>query len=330
MRDSGQKAAAIVQDLLAMARRGVTSMEPLNFNDLVDHYLASPEFLKLQSDHPQVVFNVHKQDQLPNINASAVHMKKSLMNLVYNAAEALPDGGRVRISTSCRFVDTPLKGYTDINAAEYAVLAVEDNGCGIHHEDLGKIFEPFFSKKELGHSGTGLGLAVVWGTIHDHNGYINASSAPQKGTLIEVYLPVTCETTEQRGGDISLEAYRGNGERILVVDDLRSQREITHEMLTKLGYRVETVAGGEEAVAFLTDHPVDLVILDMIMEPGIDGLETYTRIQTQHPEQKTLIVSGYSETARVRKAQRLGAGAYVKKPFDIQTIGLAIRGELDK
>ncbi len=329
MRDSGQKAAAIVQDLLTLARRGVTSMEILNFNDLIDQYVASPEFIKLQSDHLQVAFKVHKQDQLSNINASAVHMKKVLMNLVSNAAEALPKGGRVRISTSRRYIDRPLKGYTNINPGEYVVLGVKDNGCGIGHEDLARIFEPFFTKKKMGRSGTGLGLAVVWGTVHDHNGYISVSSAPDEGTLIEIYLPVTRVTIEHRNNDIPPIACRGNGERILVVDDMQPQRQITHEMLTMLGYRVETVAGGEEAIAFLKDHTVDLVILDMIMDPGIDGLETYTRIRTLRPEQKTLIVSGYSESARVRQAQLLGAGAYVKKPFDIQTIGLAVLRELE-
>jgi signal transduction histidine kinase len=330
MRDSGQKAAAIVQDLLTLARRGVTSVEIVNLNDLIDQYLASPEFAKLQSYHPQVEFKVDKQDPLSNINTSPVHMKKSLMNLVSNAAEALPEGGRVRIASSSRYIDKPLKGYADVNAGEYAVLGVEDNGSGIRKEDLGRIFEPFFTKKKMGRSGTGLGLAVVWGTVHDHNGYINVISMPDKGTLIELCLPATRETIEFRDSDLPSTAYKGNGERILVVDDMPSQRKVTQEMLSMIGYHVETAASGEEAIAFLQDHAVDLVILDMIMDPGIDGLETYTRMRTLRSAQKTLIVSGYSETERVRKAQILGAGAYVKKPFDIQTIGLAIRRELDQ
>ncbi len=330
IRDSGQKAAAIVQDLLTLARRGVTSMEIVNFNDLVEQYLQTPEFLKLQSYHPLVSFRVDKQDRLPNIKASAVHMKKTLMNLVSNAAEALPEGGQVHISTRNRHLDIPLKGYADVNAGEYVVLGVEDNGSGIQEEDLARIFEPFFTKKKMGRSGTGLGLAVVWGTVHDHNGYIHVSSTPGRGTRIELYLPATSAEMMHREEEIPPKSFQGNGERILVVDDLPSQREITREMLTLLGYHVDTVASGEEAIDFLKDHPVDLAILDMIMHPGIDGLETYARLRTLRPEQKTLIVSGYSETERVREAQMLGAGAYVKKPFDIQTIGQAIRRELDK
>jgi signal transduction histidine kinase len=330
MRDSGQKAAAIVQDLLTLARRGVISVEVLNFNDLVDQYLASPEFHKLQSYHPQVAFEVDKEDRLSNIEASPVHMKKTLMNLVSNAAEALPKGGRVLISTRNQRIDKPLKGYTDIKPGEYVVLGVEDNGSGILREDLGKIFEPFFTKKKMGRSGTGLGLAVVWGTVHDNNGCIDVSTASDKGTRIEIYLPTTTENMAPQDEEIPSETYRGTGETILVVDDIQSQRDITREMLTILGYHVEMADSGEAAIAFLEDHHVDLVLLDMIMPPGMDGLETYTRLRSFRPAQKTLIVSGYSETARVRKAQKLGAGAYVKKPFDIHTIGMAIRRELDK
>jgi signal transduction histidine kinase len=329
MRDSGQKAAAIVQDLLTLARRGVTNLEVLDLNDLIDEYLGSPEFHKLQSYHPQVEIKVNKDATLSNISASTVHMKKSLMNLVSNAAEALPKGGRIQISTQNRFIDRPLKGYTDIVAGEYVVIGVEDNGNGIPPEDMGRIFEPFFTKKKMGRSGTGLGLAVVWGTVEDHNGYIDVSSAPDEGSLIELYLPVTSECLEQQNNAIHLEDYRGNGESILVVDDMQTQRDITSEMLIMLGYRVQTAAGGEEAITFLKTHTVDLVILDMIMDPGIDGLETYTRMRALRPEQKTLIVSGYSESGRVKQAQMLGAGAYVKKPFNIQTIGLAIRRELN-
>jgi two-component system, cell cycle sensor histidine kinase and response regulator CckA len=114
------------------------------------------------------------------------------------------------------------------------------------------------------------------------------------------------------------------------VDDLPSQREITSEMLTELGYRVRAVASGEKAVDFVQENAVDLVVLDMIMAPGIDGLETHTRLQAIRPGLKTLLVSGFSETGRVKEAQLLGAGAYVKKPFSIETFGLAVRKELDR
>ena len=127
-----------------------------------------------------------------------------------------------------------------------------------------------------------------------------------------------------------LEEYIGKGESILIVDDVKEQREIASSMLKKLGYAVKSVASGEEAVDYLKNNSVDLLILDMIMDPGIDGLETYKRILQQHPRQKAIIVSGFSETERVKEIQRLGAGSYVKKPYLLEKIGHAVRLELDK
>jgi signal transduction histidine kinase/CheY-like chemotaxis protein len=330
MRDSGQKAAAIVQDLLTLARRGVIKFEVLNLNALIDEYLQSPELEKLKSYHPQVEIRTSQQPDLFNIKGSAIHLKKSLMNLVSNAAEALPDGGLVQITTQNRYIDRQYEAYADVAEGEYVVLSVTDNGSGIDSEDLSRIFEPFYTKKKMGRSGTGLGLAVVWGTVEDHHGYINVSSAVGQGTFIELYLPATRESLEGKAQVIPLKEYCGNGERILVVDDMPAQREITTEMLTELQYRVVSVASGEEALVFVKENPVDLVILDMIMEPGIDGLETYTRLRALRPDLKTLLVSGFSETERVKNAQHLGAGAYVKKPFGIETIGLAVRRELNR
>ena len=120
----------------------------------------------------------------------------------------------------------------------------------------------------------------------------------------------------------------GTGETILVVDDVEEQREIASEMLNKLGYSVSTVASGEEAIAYLKSNGADLLILDMIMDPGIDGLDTYKQIIQVHPDQKAIIASGYSETDRVKEAQRLGAGTYVKKPYTIEKIGFAVHAEL--
>jgi signal transduction histidine kinase/CheY-like chemotaxis protein len=330
MRDSGQKAAAIVQDLLTLARRGVSNYEVLNLNELIDECLQSPELEKLKFHHPEVEIRVNTQANLFNTKGSAIHLKKTLINLLSNAAEALPEGGLVQVSTQNQYIDRQLKGYNDVNEGEYVVLRVDDDGNGISAEDLSHIFEPFYTKKRMGRSGTGLGLAVVWGTVQDHNGYINVTSDIDKGTCMELYLPATRESAKYQEQTIPLDAYHGKGERILMVDDVQAQRDITSDMLTELGYRVDMVSSGEAAIAYLKDKTVDLVILDMIMDPGIDGLETYTRLRAFHPNQKTLIVSGFSETARVKQAQLLGAGAYVKKPFSIETIGLAIRRELNQ
>ena len=128
----------------------------------------------------------------------------------------------------------------------------------------------------------------------------------------------------------SIQDFMGRGESILVVDDIKEQRQIATEMLEKLGYSVTTMSSGEKAVQYLQDHTPDLLVLDMIMEPGIDGLETYKKILKIHPGQKSIIASGYSESARVKEAQILGAGTYVKKPYLLEKIGRAIRAELDR
>ncbi len=209
-------------------------------------------------------------------------------------------------------------------------MTVTDTGRGISAQDISKIFEPFYTKKPRGRSGTGLGLAVVWGTVKDHHGYIDVQSAEGEGATFTVYFPVTREEPGKPETTVAVSTYAGRGESILVVDDVHEQRELAASMLGRLGYRVETVSSGEEAVSRVGGMKPDLVILDMIMDPGIDGLETYRRIRELNPRQKTIIVSGFSETERVKMAQELGAGAFVRKPYVKETIGLAVRRELDR
>jgi signal transduction histidine kinase len=329
MKDSGEKAAAIVQDLLTLARRGVAVTEVVNLNRIVREYLASFEFKKLQTDYPTVRFeNVLTKDLLP-ISGSPVHLSKTLMNLVSNAAEAIDGFGHVTIETESRYVDRPISGYDDVQEGDYAVLSVTDDGIGISSDDSERIFEPFYTKKVMGRSGSGLGMAVVWGTVKDHQGYIDVQSTKGQGTRFTLYFPAVREELAVPKPESTLADLTGSGERILVVDDVLQQRQIASDMLKKLGYNVVTAESGEEAVAYLRRHAVDLLVLDMIMEPGMDGLETYQQALTIHPGQKAIIASGFSETQRVREAQRLGAGMYVKKPYTLEKIGQAIREQLD-
>ncbi|MBA4394516.1 MAG: hybrid sensor histidine kinase/response regulator, partial [Desulfobacca sp.] len=225
--------------------------------------------------------------------------------------------------------DKPIPGYEETREGEYVLLMVSDTGSGIPQADLRRIFEPFYTKKVMGRSGTGLGLAVVWGTVKDHNGYIDVRSKEGKGSTFTLYFPVTREVLMEERKSPSRTDYLGQGESILVVDDIKEQRSLAANMLGSLGYQVNTVASGEEAVETLKSKPVDLLVLDMIMDPGIDGLETYKRILEIRPGQKAIIVSGFSETDQVRRAQALGAGPYVRKPYVLEKIGMAVRRELD-
>ena len=252
------------------------------------------------------------------------------MNLISNAAEATSEGGTIFVSTENRYIDRPLKGYDDVKQGDYAVVTVSDTGVGMTAEDMEKIFEPFYTKKAMGRSGTGLGMSVVWGTVKDHNGYIDLQSKEGEGSKISIYFPATRESSDAFTYMIPLKDYTGKGETILVVDDVEEQRSIASDMLEKLGYSVTTVSSGEEAVGYMKNNVVNLLILDMIMDPGMDGLETYKQILKIHPDQKAIIASGYSETPRVKEAIRLGAGAYVKKPYLIEKIGIAVKSELEK
>ncbi|MCP4694319.1 MAG: response regulator, partial [Desulfobacterales bacterium] len=168
-----------------------------------------------------------------------------------------------------------------------------------------KIFEPFYTKKAMGRSGTGLGMAVVWGTVKDHGGHIELESREGEGAVFTIYFPATrAETPSRMRPSPTLAEYQGRGESILVVDDVPEQREIAARMLKRLGYAIAVAASGEEAAAYLKEHHADLLILDMIMDPGIDGLETYQRIIEFRPGQKAIIASGFSETERVKEAER--------------------------
>ena len=330
IQESGKKAAAIVQDLLTLARRGVTHTEVLNLNEIVTSYVASPEHQRLTSDTSRVHLEMRLDGDLLNIRGSGVHLRKTVMNLVFNAVESQPDEGRVIIRTFNRYIDKSLKGYDNVQEGDYAVLEVQDHGIGIPAEDLNRIFEPFYTRKAMGRSGTGLGMAVVWGTVQDHKGYIDVESTVGEGSIFRLYFPATREAASRRADPIPIQAYMGRGERILVVDDIKEQREIATTLLGRLNYEVESVASGLDALEYLKRKTSDLVILDMIMEPGIDGLETYRRILSIRPKQRAIIASGYSETQRVHEAQRLGAGTYVRKPYMLEKIGLAVRRELDR
>lgn len=329
IQESGRRAVAIVQDMLTVARGVATIREPLNLNKLVNDYLNSPEFNKLKQFHPKVTIKTNLAPDLFNIRGSDVHIRKVVMNLVSNASEAIEVIGNVTIWTMNRYMDRPLKGYDDVTIGEYAVLAVSDNGPGISPGELERIFDPFYTKKVLGRSGTGLGLTVVWNVVQDLEGYIDVKS-DKNGTTFELYFPITREEISEKALPTPIQDYKGNGETILLVDDARSQREITCKMMNILGYRANAVSSGEEAVEYLKEHTVDLILLDMIMDPNINGCETYRRIIKIHPKQKAIIVSGFAETQEVREAQKLGAGQYIKKPFTLEKIGMAIRGELKK
>lgn len=326
--DSGERAAAVVQDLLTMARGVASSRQIVKLNDIVREYLKSPEFRRIQTIYPKVTVKKTLDSELLNINCSVVHIKKALMNLVTNAFEAVDGEGEILIITENTYLDKPLPGYEDVYIGEYALLRVIDNGPGIPAKDIERIFEPFYTKKEMGRSGTGLGLAVVWNTVVDNDGFINLES--QKGkTEFKLFFPICRGKEEIVPEKIPMENLMGNGETVLIVDDEQIQRDISSGMLTRLGYLTTAVPSGEQAVGYLKNHKIEIILLDMLMPPGINGLETYRRIIKLAPGQKAVIASGFSENEDIKEAQRLGAGQYLKKPYTIEKLGLAVKTVLN-
>lgn len=325
IRQAGRRAVDIVADLLTISRDAAKVSQITNLNTLILEHMASPEAMKIKDLYPRVAVKLKLRDGPVPINCSPTHIKKSIMNLILNAAEAIAAAdGAIIIRTGILELDEPAARAKDLNQGPYARVEIEDNGPGIRPEDLDHIFEPFYTKKELGRSGTGIGLTVVWNTIHDHNGHIAVTSSPE-GTCFTLLFPlVESELTEQTPGNLlqrpSEQCRLGQGEKILVVDDETTQRRIAVEILKECGYDAMAVESGEKAVDYLRQQKVDLLVLDMQMSPGIDGLETYIRVKSLCPDQKALIASGYSEHGKIKKALELGVGGFIKKPFTIEEL----------
>ncbi len=329
IKKSGEKAAEIVQDLLTLARRRVTAKKVINLNEVVNDFINSPEYRKIVGKQHNIEVETNITEGILNVVGSYSHISKAVANLVANAADAMPAGGRITIATRDCYIDKPYTGFEIIPEGEYAILEVSDTGIGIPQSDLDKIFEPFYTKKKLGRSGTGLGMSVVWGAIKDHDGFIDIITEEGSGTTFIIYYPASRSEIDSPS-PVYIEDYLGKGESILIIDDAPEQRDLAKRMMERLGYDVTTAASGEEAVAMIKKRSFDVLILDMIMPSGIDGLATYREILKITPDQKAVIASGFAKTERVNETQKLGAGIYIKKPYTLQKIGLAVRAELDQ
>ncbi len=320
----------LINDLLTLTRNVTSNKKIINLNEIISDYINSPVWKNAENHYPDVIIETKLEPDLSNIRGVPANLTKLVMNLVINASEALSEGGNITISTGNISIEKTLNAYDlSIKKGDFVVLTVTDNGTGITPDGLNRIFEPFYSKKAMGKSGTGLGMTIVYGIVKDHNGLIEVRSNEGEGTTFKLYFPITKDRISGKK-ESSVKAYTGNGEKILVVDDVKEQREILSEILAILGYSVTTVSSGEKAVEYMKTNSADLLILDMIMGSGYDGLDTYKRILESHPEQKAIIASGYSRTDRVKEAQRMGAGQYVKKPYTFEKIGLAVKTELEK
>ncbi len=324
---SGKRAATVVADLLTVARGVASVREPHDINVLIQEYLDSPECIKLKSLYPEVACEMHLAAKDPIISCSPVHVKKTIMNLVTNAAEAIGNEGTLQISTCNQQVDTSKVFRHNVDPGKYVLVTIQDDGPGIAKKDREHIFEPFYTKKVMERSGTGLGLAIVWNTLQDHNGKVIVESS-EKGTIFFLYFPISHnqETIQPEKKEYATATIKN--ESILVIDDDPQLRDIASQMLTTLGYNVDSVSSGELALEFLEENQVDLIVIDMLMEPGMNGRETYEKILAMRPGQKAIIVTGFSESDDVKATLQLGAAGFIKKPYSMAQFGQAVKEAL--
>ncbi len=306
----------IIEDLLTLARRGRYEMKPTSLNQVVTEYLDSTHYMRISSENPAITVTTRLSGTVPQITGSGVHLRKLIMNVVGNAFEAISQSGEIVITTKRVELSHLKSGFAEVVPGAYAVLSIKDSGHGIAVEDRQKIFEPYFSRKCMGKSGSGLGLAVVWGVIKDHGGYYDLFSDVGQGTEFVFYFPAEASTTDTDGAESAAKCNK----TVLIVDDSAIARQQTEQMVQQLGYSAESVANGREALRYLSQRTVDLVMLEMLMEPDFDGLDTYREILRIHPDQKAIVVSGYSETDRVQQLMQMGARALIRKPYTMERL----------
>ncbi|MDA3838861.1 MAG: PAS domain S-box protein [Candidatus Delongbacteria bacterium] len=328
IKKSGEKAASIVEDLLSLSRRGVNRFAPVNVNKVVKDVLESPEIEKLHIYHSNIQFKFTEDDTTPSISGAEFQISKVLVNLLTNAAESMEGGGSIFVSTKFESSKNRTIRFNNIPEGDYTVLSVTDEGVGISKEDQKRIFEPFFTSKSMGRSGTGLGMAVVWGTVKDHDGFIELTSKVGTGTTFDLYFPAIAGTSPIDDIVVDRKSYQGKGEKILVIDDEEIQLEIAQSLLNEINYKVKTTTKVNEVDSLVKNFDPDVILLDMIMGDDKDGLDIYKEIIKIRSDQKVIIVSGYSDSERIQEAMKLGVKKYVKKPYTLEEIAINIKETL--
>lgn len=329
--EAGQKSAAVLQDLQTIGRGGQYEKSSVNVNHVVDRFMRSHDFERLKQHYPKVRAELQMAAALPTIVGSELQLQQLLSNLVSHAFEAMPGGGMITIETGSGRLDRPVGRYGSGAPGEYVVLKVSDTGSGLAPEDVERIFEPFYVRSVMGrHMLSGLSMTLVYRVVADHHGFIDVTTATGKGTTFVVYLPVAAAD-----GTLELKPDYTGHETVLVVDDYEEHRDAATELLRDLGYRALTARNGRDAVAVLeaslrgeTDR-IDLVVLDLVLGDDFDGVETYKKIIELQPGQKTVMVSGFADIARIVEARKLGLRQCIQKPYTLDGLGKAVRSELD-
>ena len=318
---SGERAAALTRQLLALSRRQTLQSTVFNLNDAVS---ATEGLLtRLLGTNISIATTLDPRECL--VHADHGQIEQVVMNLAINARDAMPQGGVLRIETDAVVLSAAdAKRRFHAPAGEYVILRVADNGCGMEASTLQHAFEPFYTTKALG-EGTGLGLATVYGIVGQSGGYIALDSEPGDGTVFELLLPRMAGVASPAEPTPSPAA--GGNERILLVEDEEVVRQLTRDLLSREGYDVVVAAEGEEALELAREQRFDLVITDMVM-PKLSGKIVAARLLGEQPHLPIIFISGYAHDIL---GEGLGASeAFLQKPFSAQELSLAVRTSLDR
>jgi PAS domain S-box-containing protein len=321
---SAQRAAELTGQLLAFARGGKYDIRAASLNSVIS------ESLKIISGtfDKSIAIETRLDASLPTVEIDVGQIQQVLINLCVNARDAMPGGGRLTIQSAMAVLeDDDVQNQFDARPGWFAVLSVSDTGVGMSDDVKERIFEPFFTTKEKG-KGTGLGLAMVYGVVRNHNGFVNVYSELGVGSTFRVYLPLSGKPEAlDRDRD---EEMAGGHETILVIDDEPVIREVTGEILSGYGYRVLLAADGHEGIRiYETERPrVDLVILDMIM-PRLGGRDTLLKLKQVDPAVRILFSTGYSQNDKVNEIIAIGVSGFIQKPYQVKSLLARVREILD-
>ncbi len=323
---SGEKATALTRQLLAFSRKQHMDMKVNNLNTIVED-LAKMLGRLIGED---IMMELRTQKPVGNIMADVSQIEQVLLNLVVNARDAMPDGGKLTIETGEAVLDEKYaENHSGAQAGAYAVLTVTDSGVGMNQAVRERIFEPFFTTKEKGR-GTGLGLSTVYGVVKQHRGHITVYSEPGKGTTFKIFFPLVMEQVEERTLREARTLKRGT-ETILLVDDEASIRRMVIDTLDPLGYILIEASSGEEALRLsrATKAKIDLLLTDVVM-PGINGPQLISILRKERPETKAILMSGYPDHVAAQKGELEPGVAFINKPFSPFSLTDKIRAVMDE
>jgi PAS domain S-box-containing protein len=322
---AAERATSLIRNLLAFSRKQIINPKPVHLSEVVKNL----EKLLTRLISEDIELKLYLAHQEASVLADASQIDQVLMNLAINAKDAMPDGGTLIIETELVEIDEAyVRQHVFAQPGQYMLLSMTDTGKGMDAKTKGKIFEPFYTTKEVG-KGSGLGLAMVYGIIKQHNGYINVYSEPGKGTTFKLYLPVVAQEAEQLATAV-LQPVSGGTETILLAEDAVTVRDLAKNILEEYGYQVIVAENGVDAIEAYTAHPeIALLILDVIM-PGKNGKEVYAEIRGLRPDIKALFMSGYTANIIHKKGVLESATEFISKPFSPNAFLRKVREVLDK